>query len=116
MTVPVSDLVHGGRFCTVRVVDAAARDDAAAVTMPSHVVTRALEDESVLLNLKSETYFGLDAVGTRMLEVLQSAKSVSDAVTQLASEYDAEESTIRADLQSLLERLVENGLVELHGD
>ena len=72
-----------------------------------------LDDELVLLNLDTETYFGLDEVGKRMFEVLQHAASFGDAVTALVAEYDADEATVRADLKALLDRLVENGLVEL---
>jgi hypothetical protein len=36
------------------------------VNMPSDVLVSEQDSESVLLNLKTETYFGLDEVGTRM--------------------------------------------------
>ena len=94
-------------------MDAASSEKSISISTPPQVVVRALEDESVLLNLDSETYFGLDEVGTRMLEALQSSNSVDAAVTQLLSEYDVDEATLRSDLKALLDRLVENGLVEL---
>jgi len=37
--------------------------------VPAHVLIRHLDGESVLLNLESERYFGLDATGTRMWEL-----------------------------------------------
>ena len=77
------------------------------------MVVRLLDDEMVLLNLDTETYFGLDEVGARMLEALRSAPSVDAAVAELTEEYDVEEATLRQDVMALLERLVENGLVEL---
>jgi hypothetical protein len=78
-----------------------------------HVVARHLEDEMVLLNLETETYFGLDRVGTRMWDVVSSSPSVEAAVIQLVAEYDADESTIRDDLEALLTQLIESGLAEV---
>jgi len=36
------------------------------ITVPDTVLFRELDGESVLLNLKTESYLGLDDVGTRM--------------------------------------------------
>ena len=67
----------------------------------------------MLLNLKSETYFGLDEVGTRMWSVLTSSPSIRAAVDLLEAEYDAETGELQADVKALVERLREEGLVEL---
>jgi hypothetical protein len=82
--------------------------------VPSNVLIRFLDQESVLLNLETERYFGLDAVGTRMWQVLTAAPSVEAAVAQLLEEYDAPPERLRADLANLLEHLLENGLIAMH--
>lgn len=84
------------------------------VSKPAQVITRPLDGELVLLNLDTETYFGLDEVGTRMWEVVSSSPSVEAALEQLVTEYDTDEATLRHDLQALLSQLVESGLVDLH--
>jgi hypothetical protein len=48
----------------------------ARVTVPEGVLVRELEGESVMLNLNSEFYFGLDEVGTRMWAVLTNANEI----------------------------------------
>lgn len=83
------------------------------LTTPSYVVTRRLDDELVLLNLQNECYFGLDPVGARMWEVLASSASIEAALGPLLAEYDVDESRLRTDVKDLLNRLVDNGLVEL---
>jgi hypothetical protein len=50
------------------------------VAIGADVLVRELQGELVLLNLKSETYFGLDEVGTRMWSVLTSTPSIRAAV------------------------------------
>jgi coenzyme PQQ synthesis protein D (PqqD) len=79
--------------------------------VPSHVLIRFLEQESVLLNLETERYFGLDAVGTRMWQVVTAAATVEAALAQLVQEYDTSPETLRTDLTNLLRHLVENGLI-----
>jgi hypothetical protein len=72
-----------------------------------------LQEESVLLNLDNESYYGLDDVGTRMLSVLNSSDSLQSAWLQLVDEYDVDREVLRDDLVSLVERLLEQGLVEV---
>lgn len=81
--------------------------------VPSNVLIRFLEHESVLLNVETERYFGLDAVGTRMWQVVTAAPSLDVALAQLNEEYDVLPETLRSDLTSLLQHLVENGLITL---
>jgi len=86
------------------------------VSTPADVLMQELDGESVLLNLQSETYFGLDAVGTRMWQVLVASESIQVAYEALLSEYEVEADQLRGDLQDLLRQLMEHGLVELHGN
>jgi Coenzyme PQQ synthesis protein D (PqqD) len=84
----------------------------ARVVVPSHVLLQQVGEESVLLNLEKECYFGLDPVGTRMWEALTKANTVEGAYRQLLSAYDVDEQRLRQDLEKLIEGLVENGLLE----
>ncbi|MDW8199674.1 MAG: PqqD family protein [Cyanobacteriota bacterium SKYGB_h_bin112] len=86
---------------------------AGRVKIPSDVLIRELDGESVLLNLDSETYFGLDDVGTRMILCLSNAASIQAAYDQLLEEYDVDPETLRDDLQTLIEELQAHGLVEV---
>ena len=47
--------------------------------MPDDVLISNLQEESVILNLDSERYFGLDDVGTRFLSVLNTSDSIEAA-------------------------------------
>lgn len=82
-------------------------------SVPSHVLVRFLNKESVLLNVQTEKYFGLDETGTRMWQLVTAAPTIAAAYNQLLEEYDVDEQLLRANLSDLLERLVENGLLSL---
>jgi len=84
------------------------------VVVPQHVLVRFMDRESVLLNLETERYFGLDETGTRMWQVVTSAPSVETALQQLMEEYDAEPEVLQSNLTELLGRLMENGLLSLN--
>ena len=83
------------------------------VKLADDVLVSNLEGESVLLNLKSERYYGLDQVGTRFLTLLSSSESIEHAFDALLAEYDVEAETLRTDLTALLLDLREQGLVEI---
>ena len=90
---------------------------ASRVVVPRHVLVRGLDKESVLLNLQTERYFGLDEVGTRMWQLLTTSQSIDGAYRQLLIEYDVGADQLRDNLLELLDRLLANGLVNvLPGD
>jgi hypothetical protein len=81
--------------------------------VPAHVLIRHLDGESVLLNLESERYFGLDATGTRMWELVTSQSCIALALEKLQEEYEVEPEVLRTHLTQLLSGLVENGLLQV---
>ena len=83
------------------------------VVVPSHVLVRFLDKESVLLNIETERYFGLDETGTRMWQLVTAAPSVELAYQQLLDEYDVAPELLRQNLTDLLSRLVDNGLLQV---
>ena len=82
-------------------------------TVSDSVLVRVLGEESVLLDLESESYFGLDATGTRMWAALATAPHLAAALDELADEYDVEPAELRRDLAALVGELVDAGLVRL---
>jgi hypothetical protein len=89
-----------------------------AVGVPRHVVYRAFARETVILNLETGKYHGINRVGARMLDVLQAAPTAREAAAQLAAEYDRPVEEIERDLSAFCSDLEQRGLVELkqHGD
>jgi hypothetical protein len=83
------------------------------VKVPDDVLISNIQEESVVLNLDSERYFGLDDVGTRFLSVLTTSDSIDAAYKRLLSEYDVDGEVLRHDLIALIENLIEQGLVQI---
>ena len=81
--------------------------------VPEDVLVSELDGESVILNLKTESYFGLDQVGARMCTAVTSAGSVQEAYDTLAEEFDVDPARLRDDFVKLLDNLLEHGLLEV---
>lgn len=85
--------------------------DRAAV--PAHVLVRVLDRESVLLNLETEQYFGLDETGTHMWQLVTASPNIDSAYQQLFAEFDVDSELLRSNLTELLNRLVDSGLLQV---
>jgi len=80
---------------------------------PAHVLVRFLDRESVLLNLETEQYFGLDETGTRMWQLVTASPNIDAAYQELLAEFDVEPELLRSNLMELLGRLVDSGLLQV---
>ncbi len=83
------------------------------VLLSSEVLVQQVGDETVLLDMTSEQYFGLDVIGTRIWHLLAELGEVQPTFERLCDEYDADPEQIREDLLALLQKLSDAGLVQL---
>jgi hypothetical protein len=88
---------------------------AARVSIPQDVMYQELDDESVILNMESGLYFGLDAVGSRIWRAVTEADSIEHAFKTLSAEFDVEEPKLRSDLGELIGELLDQGLLKIQG-
>jgi hypothetical protein len=84
--------------------------------VPAHVVFRAFPHETVVLNLDTGKYHGLNPTAGRMLELLEQSETVERAAVRLAAEYGRDDAEIRRDLYDLCSELRERGLLEILPD
>jgi hypothetical protein len=82
--------------------------------VPHHVVHRTLASETVLLNIDTGHYYGMDESGGRFFTVLSEAASIGSAVDLLSREFEAPLERIREDALRYCSELLELGLIELH--
>ena len=84
----------------------------ACLRLPQHVVHRSFVAETVVLNLQTGKYHGLNSVGGRMLEVVNEAPTVRQAAELIAEEYGQDPGAIEADLVAFCRDLLDRGLLE----
>lgn len=73
-------------------------------------------EEVAILDLKAGTYYGLDAVGARVWELVQGPKSVGEIRDVLLEEYEVEPARCERDLLALLQRLAQEGLIKVRDE
>lgn len=88
----------------------------ARVRMPQHVVCRNFVAETVVLNLQTGQYHGLNPTAGQMLDELQSAPTIGAAVPVLVERYGVAQEQIERDLLTLAGGLLERGLIETVDD
>ncbi len=78
------------------------------------VLSRVLDGEAVLLDTEGGAYFGLNAVGTRVWELIGEAGATEAALmTALLREFDVGPDVLARDLADLLAGLEKRGLVKI---
>jgi PqqD family protein of HPr-rel-A system len=89
----------------------------ATARVPDHVVYRWFEKETLLLNLETGKYHGLNPTGGRLLRLLEETDgSMSEAVSRLANEYGVDSEEIAPELAQFCAELVERGLIEIEAE
>jgi hypothetical protein len=87
----------------------------ARIKVPQHVVYRFFPSETVVLNLQTGKYHGLNPTAGRMLEVLEHSDSVLDAAVVAAKDYDRPQAAIEQDMCDLCNSLLARDLIEVEG-
>ena len=85
----------------------------ARISVRPNVHIQTVQDEAVILEAGQGQYFGLDAVGTRMWQVLVEAESIQAALPVLLEEYEVDEARLTADIQGLVAKLEARGLIKV---
>jgi hypothetical protein len=83
------------------------------VTLSPDVISQEVSGETVLLDLESENYFGLDEVGTRIWQLIQVSGDLQGVFNTLLDEYEVAPARLQEDLDTLLTEITGLGLVTL---
>ena len=81
-------------------------------SISDEVLSQEVNGETVLLDLDGESYFGLNEVGTRVWQLLQSERTVGETLSALSDEYDVGREQLESDMGELLDKLSDAGLVK----
>ena len=82
-----------------------------SIVVAKDVLVQELDGEAVILDLNTQHYYGLNAAGTRMWNLLLETGSITDTCKALHSEYDAPVDQLERDVRMLVEELTRRGLL-----
>ena len=104
---------HERQNCTM---NSALTDDElldAHLKLPDHVVHRSFVEETVVLNLRTGKYHGLNRVAGEMLEGFERGKSPRETAAAVAKTYGQDMDQVTSDALVLCRALVDRELVDV---
>ena len=84
--------------------------------VPEHVVYRDFVTETVVLNLETGEYHGLNRTGGLMLAALERTETIGAAARTLADEYGSALAEVERHVCVFCTDLLARGLIRLRGD
>ena len=85
----------------------------ATVVAVKDQVSCVVGEEAVILHLKDGTYYGLNAVGAAVWNLLQKPKRLTELRDAVVREFEVGAAECERDILSLLQSLAKAGLVEV---
>jgi len=85
--------------------------DGTVLRAADDVLRRTAGAESVLLDLASEEFYGLEGVGARLFELVEQPRSLDSVMDVLLAEYDVEREVLTSDVHALIVELLARRLV-----
>lgn len=86
---------------------------ASRVTLSPEVLAQEMENETVLLDLASERYYGLDSVGSSIWKLLAAHETLDGAYRAILAVYDVAPGQLERDLLAIVDELAQAGLLEV---
>ena len=84
-----------------------------SIAIPEEVLFRELDDEAVLLNLKTGVYFGLNSTGLRIWQLIVEGRSLEQVLEMMRGEYEVDGQVVERDLLDWCRQLCAQGLGEV---
>lgn len=86
-------------------------------SVPTQVLAKNVGAETVILDLKSGAYFGLDEIGTHVWGLIGAGKSIDEIREAMLATYDVETTVLERDISDLIGELLKRELlfVSTHG-
>ena len=88
----------------------------AVIVAAKEQISSDLAGESVILQLSTGIYYGLNQVGASIWNLIQESKTVEEIKNAILEEYEVEPEQCDRDLLALLQELESKGLIEVKNE
>ena len=79
----------------------------------SNHIHSVIDQDAVILDLQSGVYYGLNSTGNQIWQWLETPKTLLELNKLLLNEYEVNLQVAIADLQHILQQMLDNGLIEI---
>lgn len=85
------------------------------VLVSEHVLMRQVGEEVVILDLKKESYYGLNSVGARLMQLAETGATLEQIVERMLTEFEVGREQLEVDVRKLAAELIAAGLIAQGG-
>jgi Coenzyme PQQ synthesis protein D (PqqD) len=68
-------------------------------------------EEAVMMSVTAGRYYGLNAVASRIWELLETPKTIAQLCAQICEEFEVDAQTCKSEVLKFVQNLIDNGLV-----
>ena len=68
-------------------------------------------EETVMMSVTAGRYYGLNAVASRIWELLETPKTIAQLCAQICEEFEVDAQTCEAEVLKFVQDLIDNGVV-----
>ena len=86
------------------------------ITASKNYLSSDLGEETVLLDIESRVYLGLNSVGSSIWNLIAESKKVTDVRDAIADEYQVDLDSCEQDVLNFLKELADGGLIEVQNE
>lgn len=83
------------------------------IVRKEEVLASNLDDEVVMMNLESDSYYGMNAVGSRIWDLLERPLAVAELCAKLQEEFDVDDETCQRDVLPFIQKTIDEKLVRI---
>ncbi len=87
-----------------------------SVTLADDVLFQELDDDAVLLSIKTGEYFGLNHTGAHMWQAIAKGDSPDEAFASLSLMYEVDRAAVAEDIVRFFHSLADMGLLTIDAD
>lgn len=82
------------------------------MTKTDDIIWRVVDDEALILNTSNGYYFSMNGTATEAWCLLNEGKSIDEVAQTIAERYEIDMQSAKADVESLLQELKNEHIVE----
>ena len=83
------------------------------ITRHPDMLSAEIGGEAVMMSIEKGAYFGLNPVATRIWDLIEQPKSLSELIAAIFGEYDVSAEQCEADVREFTVDMIERGLAQV---
>jgi hypothetical protein len=75
------------------------------------IISKTIDQEKIMLNTETCDYFGINEIGSDILELVDGENDLTEIINKLLSIYDVERAVLEADVEEYIKALLERNII-----